>query len=168
MINRVPSPFTALVIMGLIAAMTLAGALVFEYGFKLKPCALCLQQRYPYYAALLLCFAGVLYPWGEAARQRFCLALAFVFAISVVLGVYHAGVEWGWFLGPRDCSGSDTAPLSTGDLLSALKNVQVANCAEAAWRFLGLSLAGWNALISFSLMTLAAFSWRYGSSSVSQ
>jgi disulfide bond formation protein DsbB len=170
--RKLPSPSTALKLIGLASLFTLAGAFVFEYGFGLKACALCLQQRYPYYGALVLCLIG-LFPWAERRRRWVCLVLALIFAVSAVLGGYHAGVEWSWFIGPRDCAGINTAPISPRDLQDALKNVRVANCAEAAWRLWGVSLAGWNALISLMLAAFAATSflatdWRYGSSSVSQ
>ena len=154
---------------GLGAAATVGGALVFEHAFGYVPCKLCLMQRDPYYAAIPLALAAALAPprWGRAGLWL----LALVFAVSAGLGAYHAGVEWGWFLGPSDCGGgSGTAPGAVGDFLSSLNKVRVVSCTEAAWRFLGLSLAGWNALVSLGLAALGAWgaSRAYGSSSVSQ
>ncbi len=137
--------------------------------FGLVPCKLCLLQRQPYYYGLPLAALAILAPrrWLAAGLAL----LTVLFLVSAGLGAYHAGVEWGWFLGPSDCGGGTGAgSRDVGDLLSALNNVRVVSCTEAAWRFLGLSLAGWNALVSLGLAALAAFGARaaYGSSSVSQ
>ena len=76
--------------------------------------------------------------------------------VSAGLGIHHAGVEWGFWAGPSDCGGA-AAPAAgnVGDFLNQLQTTRVVNCAEAAWRFLGLSLAGWNVLISLALAALA-------------
>ena len=153
----------------LAGAATICGALVSEHVFGLVPCKLCLLQRQPYYYGLPLAALALLTPrrWLGAG-----LALvALVFVVSAGLGAYHAGVEWGWFTGPSDCGGGSSAGTgNVGDLLNALNNVRVVSCTEAAWRFGGLSLAGWNALVSLGLAALALFGTRaaYGSSSVSQ
>ena len=152
------------------AAATLGGALAFEHGLGLNPCKLCLIQRDPYYIALPVAAAT----WAFAARRpaRFgLLALSLIFAVSAGLGAYHAGVEWGFFQGPSECAASGQAAASeVGAFLDQLNRARVTSCTEAAWRFLGLSLAGWNTLISLGLGMLAALGWRstYGSSSVSQ
>jgi disulfide bond formation protein DsbB len=83
-------------------------------------------------------------------------ALALVFVISALLGAYHAGVEWGWFAGPNDCGGAaPPAAASTADFLRQLQTTRVVSCTDAAWRLLGLSLAGWNAVASVGLAGLA-------------
>src|SRR5262249_24088664 len=69
----------------------------------------------------------------------------------------HAGVEWKWWPGPQECSGPLTDLSTGGDLLSSLTNLTIIRCDEAAWRFLGLSLAGYDVLISFVLAAIAAF-----------
>jgi len=165
-----PAPAAALVFAG--AGATILAALVFQHGFGYRPCALCLWQRWPYYAGLplaALALAAALAGRRGAARAGLGL-LALVFLASAGLGAYHAGVEWGWFLGPSDCGGAP-APSAAGmpDFLRQLESVRVVSCTEAAWRLLGLSMAGWNALISLGLAALAGLAaLRYGSSSVSQ
>jgi disulfide bond formation protein DsbB len=138
----------------LAALATIGGALVFEHGFGLRPCKLCLQQRIPYYGAIGLAALGIVLPMGW---QRVALAaLTLLFLVSAGMGVYHAGVEWGFFAGPSDCGGAGAAPAgSMNDFLNQLQNTRVVSCTEAAWRFLGLSLAGWNVLISLGLAALA-------------
>ena len=152
---RVPLPYraAALVILAA-AAATVGGALVFEHGYGLRPCKLCLLQRNPYYLALPLALAAALAPprWARAGLTL----LAVVFLVSAGLGIYHSGVEWGFFAGPNDCGGA-AAPAagSVGGFLKELETTRVVSCTEAAWRFLGLSLAGWNAVISLGLVGLA-------------
>jgi disulfide bond formation protein DsbB len=85
--------------------------------------------------------------------------LALIFLASAGLGIHHAGVEWGWWAGPTDCAGAP-APVQSGvgDFLNQLQTTRVVSCTEAAWRFLGLSLAGWNVLISLGLVAVASWS----------
>ena len=78
-------------------------------------------------------------------------------ACNVALGAYHAGVEWHWWAGPTDCTGPLTDLRSGGSLLNQLQSIHVVRCDEAAWRFLGISLAGYNALISLLLAAIAGF-----------
>ncbi len=137
------------------AAATVGGALVFEHAFGYVPCKLCLIQRNPYYVAIPLgLLAAVLPPrWSRIGLWL----LALVFAVSAGLGAYHAGVEWGFWAGPSDCGGGSGAGAgNVGDFLNQLQNTRVVSCTEAAWRFLGLSLAGWNVLISLALAAVAA------------
>lgn len=145
----------AIVLAGAVA--TVAGALFFEHGLSLLPCKLCLVQRNPYYGAIpVLLLALVLPSAGKSARVALA-AVALIFLVSAGLGLYHSGVEWGWWAGPSDCGGGGGATATTGDLLQSLARTQVVSCAEAAWRLAGLSLAGWNALISLALAAVAAF-----------
>jgi disulfide bond formation protein DsbB len=83
--------------------------------------------------------------------------IAIAAACNIVLGIYHAGVEWHWWAGPADCSGPLTDLRTGGSLLDQLRAVHVVRCDEAAWRFLGLSLAGYNVLISLALAIIAGF-----------
>jgi disulfide bond formation protein DsbB len=137
------------------AAATVGGALVFEHVFGYVPCKLCLIQRNPYYIAIPLGFLAALLPPRYARAGLWCLALLFV--VSAGLGAYHSGVEWGFFAGPSDCGGGSGAGAGNmGDFLNQLQNTRVVSCTEAAWRFLGLSLAGWNVLISLALAAFAA------------
>jgi disulfide bond formation protein DsbB len=113
------------------------------------------MQRYPYYAAMPVALAAALASSPGWTRAGLAL-LALIFVVSAGLGAYHAGVEWGWWAGPSDCAGAPApAPRGVGDFLSQLQSTRVVSCTEAAWRFLGLSLAGWNVLISLALAALA-------------
>jgi disulfide bond formation protein DsbB len=151
------NPRTILVAILVAAAATIGGALVFEHGFGLRPCKLCLQQRNPYYLGMAAAAFGLILP--ERWQRLVLLALALIFVVSAGMGVYHAGVEWGLWLGPNDC-GRAPAPQAggMGDFLNQLQNTRVVSCTEAAWRFAGLSLAGWNVVISLLLAGLALLS----------
>lgn len=145
----------------IVATATIGGALVFQHGWGYVPCKLCLQQRYPYYLGIPIALAAALLPsrWTRAGLYL----LALIFVASAALGAYHAGVEWGLWLGPSDCGGNTGAvPGKVGDLLSQLNTIRVVSCTEAAWRFLGLSLAGWNVVISAGIATLAFVAARRG------
>lgn len=159
---------------GLIAAgagATIAGALASEHLFGLVPCPLCLLQRQPYYLAVPLALILTLAPMPPLWRRAGLALLVVIFAVSAGLGAYHSGVEWGVFAGPSDCAGAPPAsPGQVGDFLRQLETARVVSCTEPAWRFAGLSLAGWNALISLALAAFAAWvaARAQGSSSVSQ
>lgn len=143
------------------AAATIGGALVFEHVWGYLPCPLCLTQRKPYYLAIPLALALAFMPprWTRAGLWL----LAWVFIVSAGLGAYHSGVEWGFWLGPSDCGGSPGMGAgNVGDFLNQLQKTRVVSCTEAAWRFLGLSLAGWNVLISLGLAAFAALAARMG------
>ncbi len=147
-----PRAVIAAVLLG--AAATIGGALIFEHGLGLRPCKLCLQQRIPYYAAMVIALGALFLParWQRAAL----VVLALAFVVSAGMGVHHAGVEWGLWAGPSDCGGTPAPQAgSMGDFLNQLQTTRVVSCTEAAWRFLGLSLAGWNVVISLALAGLA-------------
>jgi disulfide bond formation protein DsbB len=86
--------------------------------------------------------------------------LALIFVVSAIFGAYHAGVEWGFWPGPTECTGALTRAASVTDFLKQLESVKVVRCDSAALRIFGLSLAGWNALISAGLAALAILGLR--------
>ena len=137
-----------------------AAAILIAWGFELIggyiPCALCLQERVPYYIGLPVALAGVLAALGGALPivVRILLVVAgLVFAYGAYLGIYHAGAEWGWWAGPADCGGG-SAPTNVEDLLAQIDNVRIVSCTEATWRLLWLSFAGWNAVVSIFLVVV--------------
>ncbi|MGH6823667.1 MAG: disulfide bond formation protein B [Methylocella sp.] len=158
---RIRSPFGIALTILAIAVGSIAGAFVFE-AFGYAPCELCLKERIPYYAAipiagLALAFAAR----GPSSLLRAAFSiLAAIFAASAILGTYHAGVEWGVWLGPTTCSGPLKHARSVEDFWRQLQSVKVARCDIAALRILGLSLAGWNAVISAGMAALAVLGLR--------
>jgi disulfide bond formation protein DsbB len=152
--------FIALAILA-IAVASIAGAFLFE-AFGYVPCELCLKERIPYYAAIPLAGLALLFATrGSKNLLRAALAsLALVFTASAVFGAYHAGVEWGFWPGPTECTGALDRAASVSDFLKQLENVKVVRCDAAALHILSLSLAGWNAIISAALAALAALGLR--------
>jgi disulfide bond formation protein DsbB len=148
-------------------AATILGAYYFQVVMGLPPCPLCLEQRIAYYvsiplAVLVAIAAGRHAPRSAVAAGLVIIALAMLFNSGLAL--FHAGVEWKWWPGPTECSGPLNDLSAGGDLLSSLTNLTIVRCDEAAWRFLGLSLAGYNVLISLALACIAAWgaaaAWR--------
>ena len=149
-------PRRVIALIGLASLALIAGAWFFELVVLLRPCKLCLEQRVPHYAAIGLAAVALLLARSRRSQLVALAALALLMAWSTGLGLYHSGVEWGWFAGPNDCGGA-VAPAASGmqDFMKQLQTVRVVSCTEAAWRFLGLSLAGWNALASLGLLIAA-------------
>ncbi len=151
---------TASLAITVIAAATLAGAWFFQLVLEILPCPLCLEQRYAYYLAVPL-GALVAIAAARGAPRPLLLAGLAILALAAlgnaVLGTYHAGVEWHFFQGPTDCTGPVGNLGSAGNLLERLDTVTVIRCDEVQWRFLGLSLAGYNVLISLAMAALAGW-----------
>jgi disulfide bond formation protein DsbB len=141
------------------AAGTVLTAHAFEMLGGYLPCHLCLIERYAYYFAVLASITAFFAARAEkddVARIIFAL-IALAFLANTVLGFYHSGVEWKWWPGPTECSGGSTIQWGEGGLAGSLENNKVVACDEAAWRLLGLSFAGWSAVLSFLLAGLAAY-----------
>jgi len=143
LLGNAPAPKSALYLaIGLPAAL-LGGAYISQYGFGLYPCEMCWWQRWPHFAALAF---GLLSLFGTAQRLLVALAALGIFA-SGLIGGFHAGVEYGWWEGLTSCA---TAIDTSGDALDAIMNAPVIRCDVAPWDLFGISLAGWNFLISTS------------------
>jgi disulfide bond formation protein DsbB len=143
-----------------VAAATLGGAWFFQLVLDIQPCPLCLEQRYAYYLAVPLALVVAVAAARDAPRVLTLGGLALLAAAALGnagLGTYHAGVEWGLWQGPTECTGSIGGLGSAGGLLDRLDSVKVVRCDEVQWRFLGLSLAGYNVLISLLMAALAAW-----------
>lgn len=136
------------------ATATILTALGFEHLGGYQPCQLCLEQRWAYYAGIPVLFAALVLVAShkpKAAGILFFLA-ALGFLANSGLGIYHSGVEWKLWAGPAGCSSTQALPGSVGDLMKGLgQGGHIARCDDSAWRFAGLSFAGWNALISLAL-----------------
>ncbi|WP_109796419.1 disulfide bond formation protein B [Minwuia thermotolerans] len=123
-----------------LAALPLAAALIAQYVFGLAPCPLCVWQRWPYLAALVLGAAA----WALGWRSGWlAAAAALCFAASAGVGVFHAGVEEGLWQGLETCTGAGT-PGDLDALRSQVLGTQPARCDQVPFAFLGLSIAGWN------------------------
>ena len=140
----------------IVAFATIAGAWVFEWAGYL-PCELCLMQRWAYYAGVPLAALAAIAAWRAPPRFAGALLalLAALFLGSMIFGVYHAGVEWDFWPGPSGCTGAMTRADSMQDFMKQLETTKVVRCDAVAIRILGLSLAGWNAVISAAMAGLA-------------
>ena len=158
-VGRTSSPalVAALAIL-VIAAATIAGAWYFQLVLGLQPCPMCLEQRYAYYLAIPLAALTALAAGQDAPRWLVIGGLA-VLALATlgnaVFGAYHAGVEWGFWQGPTDCTGPVLDLGSASTLLDRLDKIKVVRCDEVQWKLLGVSLAGYNALLSLLMAAIA-------------
>jgi disulfide bond formation protein DsbB len=151
---------SAALAVAVIAALTLAGAWFFQLVIGLVPCPMCLEERYAYYLAvplgLLVALAAAKdFPRGVVLAGLALLALAALG--NAAFGVYHAGVEWKFWAGPTECTGAVGNFGSAANLLEQLDKVKVVRCDEIQWTFLGLSLAGYSALVSLLMAAIAAW-----------
>lgn len=141
------------------SAALLAGAYAFQHIGGLAPCSLCLWQRWPHAAAVLIGLFAVMF--GKWRHVRFVPWLGFLAALSAAgIAGYHTGVERGWWQGPTACSGGGIGGASGADLLSLEGPLGVVMCDEVAWQMGGLSMASWNMLASLALAGLWAMAAR--------
>lgn len=143
-----------------VAAATIAGAWYFQLVLDIRPCPLCLEQRYAYYFLIPVAALTALAAGKSAPRWLLLGALAVLGLAALgnaVFGAYHAGVEWKFWPGPSDCTGPVGNLGSAGTLLDRLDSVKVVMCDEIQWSFLGISLAGYNALISLLMAAIAVW-----------
>src|SRR5215471_13212075 len=130
----------AALIVAIVGALTIAGAWFFELVIRLKPCPMCLEQRWPYYIGVPLALIVALAAWRKAPRMIVMiglLALAGLMIWGAYMGVFHAGVEWKWWVGPQECTGTPSFG-GPGGLADRLKTMNITRCDEAAWRLFGL------------------------------
>jgi disulfide bond formation protein DsbB len=132
-----------------VPAFLLAGAFLSEYGFGLYPCEMCWWQRYPHFAAIILAMLSTAPP----PRRLPVVLAALAILTSGLIGAFHAGVEYGWWEGITACA-SNVA--QGADPLEAIMNAPLVRCDVAPWTLAGISLAGFNAVIS-TVSALAVF-----------
>jgi disulfide bond formation protein DsbB len=148
----------AAIAIALIAAATIAGAWFFQLVLDIVPCPMCLEQRWAYYGIIPLAILIALLARAGAPRGVLLAGLALI-ALAALgnagYGAYHAGVEWKFWPGPSSCTGNPALNLGGGSLLDQLDKVKVIPCDVVQWRFLGISLAGYNALISLLMAAIA-------------
>ena len=132
------------------SAALLGGAFAFQYIGGLAPCALCLWQRWPHAAAILIGVVALATGW------RGLLWLGALAALTTAgIGLFHVGVELKWWEGLATCTAGSIAGISTADLLNPAADVAApVRCDEIAWSMLGISMAGWNAIASLGLAAI--------------
>lgn len=122
----------------------LAGALGSQYIAGLYPCEMCHWQRWPHYAAVPLALGAILLREQPAGRILLHFA-ALAILVSGAIGVLHAGVEYGWWEGITTCA---APPGGSGDFMTDVFAAPVISCDQPQWTLAGISLAGFNAIIS--------------------
>ncbi len=145
-----------IVLIGMLAII--ASVLGFQHIGGYIPCALCLEQRIPYYVGMPIVLLAVVSSWQRWPMQftKGLLALGFIaLCITALQGAYHSGVEWGWWQGPTECSAAVGGTSSSDSLLADLASTKPPACNEAAGRFLGLSFAGWNVIVALFFAAIA-------------
>jgi len=160
--ENLPAPrpgltLTALFLM-LAMAATVGAALGFQHLGGYIPCKLCLEQRMPYYIGVPLMAVAAIGSLVGAPRwiTRSLLAAGGALMLwGLYMGVYHSGVEWGWWPGPTDCGAVDAGVDGNRSVLDMLDDVVPPSCDKATLRILGLSFAGWNAVASLVLAAIA-------------
>ena len=140
---------------GLGSAALLIGAFGFQYLGGLAPCKMCLWQRYPHIAAVAICL--VFYVVQNRAVAAFGASASLA---TAGIGFFHAGVEQGWWQGPSSCTSSAIEGISTDDLINQIMSAPMVRCDEIPWALWGLSMAGWNAVLSLILMGLWLMAFR--------
>lgn len=149
-----PTHRQATTLAGLGSAAMLAGAFGFQWIGGMAPCELCLWQRWPHAAAVLVLGLLLLTGWRWLAWAGAAAALA-----TAAIGLFHAGVEQGWWQFVSTCTAGSISGLSGQSLIDpTIATAPPVRCDQIPWSMLGISMAGWNALTSAALAAL----WAYG------
>ncbi|WP_299660534.1 disulfide bond formation protein B [uncultured Ruegeria sp.] len=138
------------------SAALLLGAWGFQYIGGLPPCKMCIWQRYPHGAAVVLGVLAFAFPGIRPLPLLGALAAA----TTAGVGFFHAGVEQGWWEGPSTCTSGDIGGLSAEELLNQIMSAPLVRCDEIPWEMFGVSMAGWNGLISAGLVLVWIAAWR--------
>jgi disulfide bond formation protein DsbB len=143
-----------------VGALTICGFFFFQYVMLLAPCPLCLEQRTAFYVSVPL--AALLWLGASHGASKKVLFIGFLVIAGFMLwntglATYHAGVEWKWWQGPTDCSGPIDKIGSVTGMMNQLQRISLVRCDEAAIRILGISLSGYDALVSLFLALVAAW-----------
>ncbi|GGY40175.1 disulfide bond formation protein B [Parvularcula lutaonensis] len=167
-LERLSDPKIAIGVCAGVSFSLIAAAHAFERIAGLTPCLLCLDQREVHWAAIGVAILAIavmmLARGGTRIFAAFLGAMVLLYLFSAGLAGYHAGVEWGFWPGPNECAGggrnADLTNFVGSDLLSSLEEPAAGpSCSEAAWRLFGISMAGYNALISLMLAGVAGLSF---------
>ena len=152
--DRVGAPGLARLIALLLPLALLGGALGSQYLGGLHPCEMCYWQRWPHFAAVAFALVSFAMRGAADKGRSFVWLAALAILTSGMIGGYHAGVELGIFEGLTQCS---TTAGGSGDLLADIMATPLIRCDEVQFSFLGISMAGWNAILSIGFALLIAW-----------
>lgn len=144
--SRLAAPIVALTA----PLLLYGGALVSQYGFGLHPCEMCYWQRWPHQAAILLALVALLLRRSDKAMRTLTFFAAVAIAASGAIGIFHAGVEYGFWEGITTCATGASGPVT----LDSIMNAPLIRCDTAQWTLFGISLAGFNAIFSLGAAAL--------------
>ena len=139
-----------------VSISTLVAAVYIEFVLKIKPCELCVYQRYPYILAIFGSFVG--YYFSKKSLSLYILLL--IFLISLILSGYHIGVEQGLFSGLEGCKGENLNIVDKKKLLNSLDDISV-SCKDVSFTLFGMSLATINFIMSLMIIILTFIMIRY-------
>jgi disulfide bond formation protein DsbB len=159
--DTVLRPRTAAALIAAVSAALVAAAFAFEHLGGLPPCVLCWWQRYAHFAVIGLALFALL-PVGGNLRAVLLLAAAVAALAGTGIAVFHVGVEQHWWQGTAECGSTLGAASSIEDMRRMLLAQPVVRCDEVAWSLFGISMAGYNALISLGLAAFALAALRQG------
>ncbi|CAM3683698.1 disulfide bond formation protein B [Phaeobacter inhibens] len=131
------------------SAALLLGAFGFQYLGEMPPCKLCIWQRYPHGAAIVIGVLALMVPMVILPYLGALVALA-----TAGIGAYHSGVELGWWEGPNSCTSGPIGNLSGEDLMQKIMSAPLVRCDDVPWELFNLSMASWNAIASLFLAVL--------------
>ena len=140
--SRIAAPLVALAA----PLLLYGGALVSQYGFGLHPCEMCYWQRWPHQAAIVLALLALLLRRNDGAMRALTLLASVAIAISGAIGIFHAGVEYGWWQGLTTCSSTGSGPVTLDSIMAA----PIVRCDVPQWTLGPISLAGFNAIFSLA------------------
>ena len=123
----------------------------FEYGFGYLPCQLCLWQRFPWFGIAIIGSIILIYPHTAKYLLKLCVL---IMIISLGLAGFNTGIEYGFWTGLDGCSSNTELVTQTSALLNSLENEAVIRCDEPVWTLFGISMAGYNALLSLDALIL--------------
>ena len=147
----------ALFFSGLASLSLLTGAFSLEIFADLEPCKLCIWQRWPHAFIVFMAISG----FGIIKKNWMLLLICLFAIITGIIGYYHAGVEQGWWHGPVGCSNRLGSEMDISSLTTLLLETPLVKCDEIVWSLFGISMAGWNSIISFCIALFSLFCWHH-------
>lgn len=142
-------------LLALASAGVLIAALVFQYGYGYQPCVLCIYQRWPYVAVLAFSAIALAFPGRRGVRDAMLMASGLALLANSGIAFYHVGVEHHWWAGTSGCGASGAAALTLDDLRAQVMKAPVVRCDEVQWDLFGITMAGYNVVISLALAVFA-------------
>lgn len=150
-----PDPAQSLIVILLASVVALLGAFISQYGFGLKPCVLCIYQRWPYGVVIAVAIIALLLKGRYTRTALVVCGLALL--VDAGIAAFHVGVEQGWWKGTTSCTGTVGTAQTVEELRKQLMATPIVRCDEPAFVLFGISMAGYNFLYALALAAFALF-----------